>query len=212
MEMIHSLVETYASDHTSALNLLLEEVEMYTLKEHPHAHMLSGKVQGRLLQVISQMIQPRYVLEIGTFTGFSALCLTAGLLPIGELHTIEVREQDAQTAKAYFDRSDRSHQIQLHTGNALNIIPTLNFEWDLVFLDADKVNYTAYYEMVVPRMKQGGWLIADNVLFHGQVLEQPVTGKNALAIQEFNKHVMVDERTDQVMLTVRDGLLIVRKK
>ena len=210
--MIHSLVETYASDHTSALNLLLEEVEMYTLKEHPHAHMLSGKVQGRLLQVISQMIQPRYVLEIGTFTGFSALCLTAGLLPIGELHTIEVREQDAQTAKAYFDRSDRSHQIQLHTGNALNIIPTLNFEWDLVFLDADKVNYTAYYEMVVPRMKQGGWLIADNVLFHGQVLEQPVTGKNALAIQEFNKHVMVDERTDQVMLTVRDGLLIVRKK
>ena len=212
MEMIHSLVETYASDHTSALNSLLEEVEIFTLKEHPHAHMLSGKVQGRLLQVISQMIQPRYVLEIGTFTGYSALCLTAGLSPNGELHTIEVREQDAQTAKAYFDRSDSSHQIQLHTGNALNIIPTLNFEWDLVFLDADKVNYTAYYEMVVPRMKQGGWLIADNVLFHGQVLEQPVTGKNALAILEFNKHVMEDERTEKLMLTVRDGLLIIRKK
>lgn len=212
MHIVDPLAETYAHQHTSMLDGVLQEVEEYTNSNHPHAHMLSGKLQGRLLQAISQMIQPAHILEIGTFTGYSALCLTAGLKSEGVLHTIEIREQDAQTARNYFNKAECQERIQVHVGDAINIIPTLNFEWDLVFLDADKVNYSRYYELVLPFVRKGGWIIADNVLFHGQVLNEPVTGKNAMAIKEFNQHIHQDDRVEQVMLTIRDGLLLIRKK
>ena len=212
MELINPLVEKYAEQFTTPDDAFLQEIHHHTLTSHPHAHMLSSSVQGKLLSFLSTILRPTYVLEIGTFTGYSALCLAAGLLPDGELHTLELREEDAATAKKNFSTSKYAKQIHLHIGNALDIIPTLNFEWDLVFIDADKTGYTDYYELVVPKLKKGGWIIADNVLFHGQVLEDPVKGKNALAIQAFNEHVANDTRTEQVMLTVRDGLLLIKKK
>jgi predicted O-methyltransferase YrrM len=156
------------------------------------------------------MIRPQKILEIGTFTGFSALCLCRGLSENGRLHTIELREEDAATAAKYFALAEEK-RIIMHIGNALEIIPQLNEQWDLVFIDADKVNYIQYYELTLPFLKKGGWLIADNVLFHGEVLEEEIKGKNAIAIHAFNNHVHSDSRTEQVMLTVRDGLLVIRK-
>ena len=200
----------YAQAHTAPLSPLLQQLLQYTAM-HPHAHMVSGHTQGVFLQMLSTMLRPAAVLEIGTFTGFSALCLAEGLAPDGVLHTIELRAEDAATAQTFFARSDYAHQIIQHVGDARQIIPTLPLAWDLVFLDADKVSYTDYYEMVVPRVSKGGFLIADNVLFHGEVLQENITGKNAKAIAAFNAHVQADSRTRQVLLTVRDGLLLVQK-
>jgi caffeoyl-CoA O-methyltransferase len=202
----------YAEQFTSPLSPLLQEVLDYTLTQHPHAHMVSGHMQGQFLKMISQMIQPKRLLEIGTFTGFSALCLAEGLAPDGLLYTLELREADAQTAKTFFERSAYNNQIVLRCGDARTIIPKLNETWDLVFIDADKISYIDYYEMVLPRLRHGGYLLADNVLFHGEVLQDEVKGKNAKAIAAFNQHVHEDTRTENVLLTVRDGLLLVKKK
>jgi predicted O-methyltransferase YrrM len=157
-------------------------------------------------------LQPRFVLEIGTFTGYSALCLVKGIAAGGKLHTIELREETAAVARANFARSNENDKIILHTGNALTIIPGLGEQWDLVFIDADKTNYIQYYQLVLPRLRKGGIILADNVLFHGEVLEEPVKGKNAKAIQAFNEYVAKDDRVDRIMLTVRDGLFLIRKK
>jgi len=202
----------YAEAFTSPDEPLLKEIEAFTLANHPQSHMLSGHLQGQLLSQLSCMIRPERILEIGTFVGYSALCLAKGLRPEGVLHTIELREPDAQTARAYFDRSPYKEKICLHMGNALSVMEALKENWDLVFIDADKINYTRYYEAVFPFVKKGGWIIADNVLFHGEVLETPVKGKNAKAIDLFNRHILDDKRVEHVMLTVRDGLMIIRKK
>ena len=212
MELVNDKAETYAKQHTSLLDEVLSEIEEYTLANHPHAQMLSGHVQGKLLELISKMIQPARILEIGTFTGFSALCLAKGLQPDGKLHTIELRETDAATAGKFFAKAGAINKIQLHQGDAMQIIASLNETWDLVFIDADKVNYINYYELTLPGVRKGGWIVADNALFHGEVLTKPVTGKNAKAIHAFNEHVAADDKVEQVMLTVRDGLLIIRKK
>jgi predicted O-methyltransferase YrrM len=212
MELVQPLAEAYAQQFTTPDNALLQSIQASTLLNHPHAHMISGPVQGQFLSFISGMIQPQYILEIGSFTGYSALCLANGLTDTGALHTIELREADAETAALNFSKSTRNKQIHLHIGNAIDIIPNLNFEWDLVFIDADKTAYIDYYELIVPRLSKKGMIIADNVLFHGQVLENLVTGKNAKAIQAFNEHVKADERTEQVLLTIRDGLVLIKKK
>ena len=212
MELVQPLAEAYAQQFTTPDNALLQSIQASTLLNHPHAHMISGPVQGQVLSFISGMIQPQYILEIGSFTGYSALCLANGLTDSGALHTIELREADAETAALNFSKSTRNKQIHLHIGNAIDIIPCLNFEWDLVFIDANKTAYIDYYELIVPRLSKKGMIIADNVLFHGQVLENPVTGKNAKAIQAFNEHVQADERTEQVLLTIRDGLVLIKKK
>lgn len=209
--MIQPLAEQYAKSSTSLLDELLQEIEIFTLQNHPHPHMLSGHVQGKVLEMISCMIQPMKILEIGTFTGFSALCLAKGLQEEGILHTIELREQDAAVAKDFFERSELGKKINLHTGDAKMIIPELKEEWDLVFIDADKTGYIEYYELTLPRVKKGGFILADNVLFHGDVLTDNIKGKNAIAIDAFNKHVLADKRTEQVLLTVRDGLLLIKK-
>jgi predicted O-methyltransferase YrrM len=145
-------------------------------------------------------------------TGYSALCLAEGMAENGILHTIEKRESDAITAVGYFNRSSFRDRIIQHVGEALPIIETLTEDWDLVFLDADKINYVLYYEAVLPKMRSGGFMIADNVLFHGQVLEEEVKGKSAKAIHAFNQHVQADPRTENVLMTVRDGLMLIRKK
>ncbi|MCY7291456.1 MAG: class I SAM-dependent methyltransferase, partial [Ferruginibacter sp.] len=129
----------------------------------------------------------------------------------GEIHTIEIREEDAATAQENFNKSFYKENIKLHVGDAKKIIPTLIHDWDVVFIDADKVSYIDYYELTLPKLKTGGFIVADNVLFHGQVLEEKITGKNAKAINDFNEHVAKDERTEQVILSVRDGISIIRK-
>jgi len=211
MLLVNEKAEKYALHFSSSLHPLLTQMEEQTQAAHPHAHMLSGSLQGKLLQFVSEMLRPDKILEIGTFTGFSALCLAKGLRENGMLHTIELRAEDAATAQQYFETSGYAKSIQLHLGDALTIVPTLQEEWDLVFIDADKVNYINYYELTLPRLKKGGLLIADNVLFHGQVLQDEIKGKNAVAIHAFNKHVKNDQRVEQVLLTVRDGLLLIKK-
>jgi predicted O-methyltransferase YrrM len=211
MELINSKAEAYAKNFSSKEDELLAEIAVYTNKFHPHAQMLSGHVQGKLLETISCLLQPARILEIGTFTGYSALCLAKGLQPGGILHTIELREEDAKVSKDFFSKSLENKKIVLHAGNALQIIPFLNEAWDIVFIDADKVNYIEYYELTLPHLKQNGLIIADNVLFHGEVLQENIKGKNAKAIDAFNNYVAKDKRVEQVMLTVRDGLLLIRK-
>lgn len=212
LPLISELAEKYVSDHTSPETGVVLLSSEQTMEQHPKAHMLSGHVQGRLLSFISKMLKPKYILEIGTFTGFSALCLSEGLENDGELHTVELRKEDADTALQYFKQSGKDKQVILHVGDAKEIIPTLPFEWDLVFIDADKTSYVDYYELTLPLLSKKGIIIADNVLFHGQVLEPALRGKNAIAIDRFNKHVANDERVEQVMLTVRDGLLLIKMK
>lgn len=211
-EIINHKAEKYAALFSSPTDALLQEIEQFTLQNHPQAIMLSGPVQGKLLELISCMIRPGKILEIGTFTGYSALCLAKGLAPGGELHTIEISKEEAGVSRRHFSKSLQSKQIILHEGNALDIIPALDDTWDLVFIDADKVNYINYYELTLPRLKQGGFIIADNVLFHGEVLDEDITGKNAKAIHAFNKYIAGDERIQHVMVTVRDGLMLVQKK
>ncbi len=211
MELVNHIAEEYARQNTSSLDDVLREIEDYTLAHHPHAQMLSGQVQGKLLEMISRMIQPERILEIGTFTGFSALCLAKGLQKDGELHTLEIREEDAATANKYFQKAGMEKMIRLHLGDALEILPTLHETWDLVFIDADKVNYINYYELTLPSVKRGGWILADNVLFHGEIFQELLKGKNAKAIRAFNEHVAGDTRVNRVMLTVRDGLLLIQK-
>ena len=173
---------------------------------------LAALFKGILLEMISKMVKPERVLEIGTFMGYSAICLAKGLSPTGELHTIEIRSEDANIARNYFSKSLYTKQIFLHEGNALDIIPTLKETWDLVFIDADKVNYINYYELTLPVLKKGGFILADNVLFHGEVLDENITGKNAKAIHAFNKHLKKDNRIEHVLVTVRDGLMLIQKK
>jgi caffeoyl-CoA O-methyltransferase len=211
LELIHPLVQAYAENYSSPEDALLKEVNDFTMQHHSESIMLSGHLQGKVLEMISCMIQPRRVLEIGTFTGYSALCLAKGLTTDGELHTIELREADAATARSYFTRSAYAEKIKLHTGNALDIIPQLEETWDLVFIDADKPAYIEYFNLVLPRLRKNGFILADNIFFHGQVLEENVTGKSAKGIEAFNKYIR--ERTDieKTVLTIRDGLFLIRK-
>ncbi len=210
--LVHPPAEQYAASYSTGEDALLKEVADVTKATHPKSHMASGALQGKLLEMLTHMIQPLYVLEIGTFTGYSALCMAKALPANGELHTVELREEDATTAQAFFNKSAQKDKIHLHTGDATTIVPALHKPWEMVFIDADKVNYIRYYEMVLPQLQPGGYIIADNVLFHGQVLEDDIKGKNAKAIHAFNEHIQQDDRVEQVLLTIRDGLLLIRKK
>jgi caffeoyl-CoA O-methyltransferase len=212
MEIINVLAQDYADKFSSNENDLMKGINDFTNKNHPQAHMLSSHVQGKFLEMISCLLKPKRILEIGTFVGYSALYLANGLQQNGQLHTIELREEDAKTAKENFRRANATEKIILHLGNALEIIPTLNEVWDLVFIDADKAGYSDYYKLVLPKLKSGGLIIADNVLFHGEVLEEKIKGKSAIAINAFNEMVKTDQSVEKVMLTVRDGLLLIRKK
>jgi predicted O-methyltransferase YrrM len=208
MDLIHQLANEYALKHSSPMDELLSEIYQYTLENHPESHMISGPLQGNLLTMISRMIQPTTILEIGTFTGFSAICLAKGLQENGRLLTIESRASEASVAKRFFDRSDFKEQILLQVGDAKEILKDLNESWDLVFVDADKTGYIDYFEILMQHSKSGSWMLFDNVFFHGEVLKEKLTGKNAKAIDAFNEHVSKDPRVDKLMMTIRDGLTL----
>ena len=212
MELINPLVQDYAERFSSAEDALLKEINDFTVKNHPEHHMLSGHLQGKFLEMTSLMIKPRRILEIGTFTGYSALCLAKGLTDDGILHTIELRENDAATAKSFFDRSIYKEKIILHTGDAKEIVNSLDEVFDLVFIDADKPGYIEYFNLVFPKLKKNGFIFADNIFFHGQALEAEPKGKNAKAIKAFNQYISERTDIDKMILTLRDGLYLIRKK
>jgi len=211
MDILNTAVQQYSEKYTSADDKLLKEVFDFTIQNHPKHHMISGRLQGKFLEMVSCMIRPEKILEIGTFTGYSALCLAKGLQDNGSLHTIELREADASSAKNFFDQSFFKEKIILHIGDALQIVGKLDDMWDLVFIDADKENYINYFNLVLPKVKQNGFILADNVLFHGEVLEKEIKGKSAKAIQAFNDFLLKRTDVEKMLLPLRDGLMLIRK-
>jgi predicted O-methyltransferase YrrM len=211
VELINPQVQVYAEQFSSEEDDLLREINEWTSGHHSGYQMLSGQLQGKVLEMISWMLRPRRILEIGTFTGYSALCLAKGLPADGQLHTIELREKDGAVARSFFDRSPFASQIILHTGNALSVIPELNETWDLVFIDADKPAYIEYFNLVLPKVRQNGFILADNIFFHGEALETDPKGKSAKGIKAFNGFISRKKDIEKVILTLRDGLYIVRK-
>jgi len=212
VELINPLVQEYAEKFSSPEDALLKEVADFTISNHPEHQMLSGHLQGKFLEMASMMIMPRRILEIGTFTGYSALCLAKGLTEDGFLHTIELRNDDAATAKGFFDRSAYKEKIVLHTGDAKEIVTILDEIFDLVFIDADKPGYIEYFNLVFPKVRKNGFIFADNVFFHGQAIEAEPKGKNAKAIKKFNDFINKRTDVDKMILTLRDGLCLIRKK
>ena len=212
MELINPKAELYAARFSSTEDAVLKTISAETEASHAQPHMLSGHLQGQFLEIISKLVQPKRILEIGTMVGYSSICLAKGLAVDGILHTIEMREQDAEIAKNNFNKAGFNDRIQLHVGNALDIIPQLQEDWDLIFIDADKPGYEKYYQLLKPRLRSGALILADNVFFHGDVLEDEIKGKNGKAIHAFNEMVSADDEVEKIMLTLRDGLFLIRKK
>ena len=212
MDLIHPKANDYVDQYSNATPQHLKAMYEAILAEHPHAHLQSNWNQGGFLAFMSKMLQPKYIIEIGTFNGFSTLCLAEGLSKGGQLDTIEIREEDANRAKGYFNQYGHGKNIQQHIGDAKTIISELPQLFDLAFIDADKTGYIDYYTLLKPKMSPNGIIIADNTLFHGEVLEEKISGKSAKAIQAFNEMVAADSETEKLILTIRDGLTLIRKK
>lgn len=213
MDFIDEKISAYAEAHTTEESSVLAELNRETNAKVLNPRMLSGHLQGRVLSMISNMIKPKQVLEVGTFTGYSAICLSEGLAEGGMIHTIDINDELAGIVKRYISAASASHKIKTYIGDALTIIPTINQTFDLVFIDADKINYAKYYDLVFDKVRQGGFILADNVLWSGKVLEvRKKMDDDTLAIDDFNKKVMGDKRVENVILPIRDGLMLVRKK
>lgn len=212
-ETTHPDYEAYATTFSSPEADLLVRLSRETHFVSTTPGMLSGSMQGHLLRMISQMMQPLCVLEIGTFTGYSAICLARGLRPDGVLHTIDNNPEVAHIAEKYFLESGLNHQIVQHQGNAADILPSLPGPFDLAFIDADKENYVNYYEAVLLKLRKGGFVLVDNVLWYGKVLNpEAASDKETKGIIEFNFHIRNDSRIEHLLLPVRDGLMMIRKK
>lgn len=212
MDFIDDEIEKYALSYSSKESDLLNDLNRQTHIKVLQPRMLSGPLQGRFLSVISKTISPSSILEIGTYTGYSALCLAEGLSKKGRLTTIDKNPELENFARAYFDKSAFKSKINMLIGDALEIIPTLNQKWDLVFIDADKENYSNYYDLVIDNVRQGGWIIADNVLWSGKVLKE--TKSNDLeteSLKLFNSKVHNDNRVTNLLIPIRDGLMILVK-
>jgi predicted O-methyltransferase YrrM len=205
-------INKYAEDFTSAETEALAALNRETHIKVELPQMLSGRLQGMLLQMISHMQKPKIVLEIGTYTGYSAICLAQGLTEDGHLHTIDINEELQDMAFRYFCEAGLEKKITQHIGKAADIIGKIDEQFDLVFIDADKQNYHVYYDMVFDKVAVGGFILADNVLYDGEVvLPDEQKSKNAKAMHEYNKKVQADKRVEHVLLPVRDGIMIVRK-
>ncbi len=208
-------LDKYISDHTSPEDELLKELDRQTHLQVVQPRMLSGHVQGKLLTMLVQMMRPKCVLEIGTFTGYSALCIAAGLEEGAELHTFEVDDELEGIASRFFARSSHGHKIHHHIGSALDIVPSMGMQFDMVFMDGDKREYPEYYTMLMDSvgLKSGSVIIADNILWSGKVVE-PLhhNDKHTRALLEFNCMVVEDPRVECVILPIRDGLTLIRVK
>lgn len=210
MDIIASEIQRYVEKHTTTENELLKKIDRETHVQVLHARMLSGHLQGRLLSMISCMIRPRVILEIGTYTGYSALCLAEGLADDGKLITIDINEELEERVRGYFREANLQDKIDYRIGNALDIISGLEDRLDLVFIDADKENYHRYFDLVIDRVNLNGFILADNVLWSGKVLDTN-HDKDTRAIIEFNEKVQRDSRVENVLLPIRDGIMVMRK-
>ena len=213
MEFIDEKLDEYVCLHTSEEDDLLKELNRQTHLKVLQPRMLSGHFQGRFLSMISKMIQPNTILEIGTYTGYSALCLAEGLKKDGKLVTIDKNAELEEFVRNFFQKSAYSQNIDYVIADATKYIPTIKQSFDLVFIDADKGNYLNYYNLVIEMIPSGGYILADNVLWSGKVIEEKsMNDKDTKAIMEFNSFVMNDNRVENVLLPIRDGLFLVRKK
>lgn len=211
--MIDENIQNYAEAHTSAESDLLTELLQKTYSERSDKSMLSGFYQGRLLAMISKMLAPRRILEIGTYMGYSALCLAEGVTDDGKIITLDINEETNRIAKEFWARTPDYSKIESYLGNAAEIIPSLDETFDLVFIDADKENYSNYYEMIFPKMRLGGIILADNVLWSGKVLDTEINNDTStIALAEFNEKIQRDERVTNILFAVRDGLMVIRKE
>ena len=211
MEFIDPLLDKYVCEHTANESDLLKKINRETHLEVLQPRMLSGHFQGRVLSMFSKMIRPERILEIGTYTGYSALCLAEGLTPNGKLVTIDINEELASRVRGYFAESPYSQQIEYLIGDAMTIIPNLKSQFDIVFIDADKSNYINYYHLVFSMVKVGGYIIADNVFWSGKVIDASQHDKDTLLLREYNQLVHQDDRVEEVLFPIRDGLMIARK-
>ncbi len=212
MEFIDEKIELYALAHSQPETEVLKKLNRETHLKVMSPRMLSGHLQGNFLSMISKMIRPRQILEIGTYTGYSAICLAQGLDKEGKLHTIDNNEQLEKMARSFFEQAGISQQVNYYIGDALTVIPTIKEEFDIVFIDADKKNYSIYYDMVFDQVRRGGYIIADNVLWSGKILDTKKNNdRETILIDEFNKKVHQDSRVEHQLLPIRDGLMIARK-
>ena len=206
-------IHQYILSHIDEEDPVLTELDRETNLKVLGARMISGHLQGQVLAMISKMIQPKYILELGTFSGYSAICLAKGLKPGGKLVTIEVDDELETLAKKYFEKAGISESVDLRIGSALEIIPTLTETFDLVFIDADKREYLQYYNLLIDRLQSGAFLIADNTLWSGKVLDGPRADDfQTKGILEFNTMLRNDNRVEKVILPLRDGMTLIRKK
>ena len=210
MEFLPEKIENYSLENTSRESDLLSELNRETWAKVMTPRMLSGHLQGRILSMISNMLKPNTIIEIGTYTGYSALCLAEGLSENGILHTIDINEEYTSYAHKYFQRSDYTDKITQHIGNAVDVIPSISEKVQLVFIDADKENYSNYYNLIFDKLEIDGYIIADNVLWSGKVVEDKMDIETK-ALDEYNKMIQNDNRVENILLPVRDGLMICKK-
>ncbi|QMU27225.1 O-methyltransferase [Adhaeribacter radiodurans] len=212
MDFLPLELQQYVENHTSPESEVLKKLNRDTHVNVMKPRMLSGHLQGRLLAMISQMLRPQHILEIGTYTGYSAICLAEGLAEAGTLHTIDVNAELEEMVRRYFAEAGLTDKIKYYLGQALTIIPTLPYTFDLVFIDADKVNNVNYFDLVIDKVRAGGFIITDNVLWSGKVANSTLnTDKDTQAVLAFNRKVHEDPRVENILLPIRDGLLIARK-
>ncbi len=213
MYFLPEAIDNYVVAHSEQEPELLQQLTRETYQKVLQPIMLSGPYQGRVLSMISKLIRPKSILELGTFTGYSTLCLAEGLSENGEIHTIDINEELVDFQRKYFEKSGYGAQIIQHVGSAIDIIPKLSSTFDLVFIDADKPNYSNYFHLIIDKLNSGGIILSDNVLWHGKVVE-PLEEKDlsTKAVLEYNELLKTDERVETVILPIRDGLTISRKK
>ena len=213
MHFISEDLEDYASRHTDSEPPLLSELSRRTHLSVLQPRMLSGHLQGRFLSLISKLITPKVILEIGTYTGYATLCLAEGLQQGGTLHTIDIKEELQDLQREFFDRSGYGAQIVQHLGEAATVIPTLTDRFDLVFIDADKRNYALYFDLIIEKMNRGGVILSDNVLWSGKVVEEvKPSDKHTQALLAYNEKLRDDPRLETVLLPIRDGITLSRVK